>query len=269
MTTTYARLLRKPRVEDDKYSRGVVGFVTGSEGYPGAAILGVTAAIRVGIGMVRYLGPESVSNLLIESRPEVVLQSGRCQSWVVGSGISIESAGEQAARIVELAGQPGYLVVDAGALDLIDFSNCKANCVLTPHSGELSRLLGRLGVNLSREQIEADRVAAALLAGELTGQTILLKGSRSVLAFGSQAKALPAAPAALATAGTGDVLAGVLGALIAANFDALSRAELSLADIVEGAVALHSAAAESIHGPLAALDLTNEIQKLVGQSLEN
>ena len=269
MNTTYARLLRKPRAEDDKYSRGVVGFVTGSEGYPGAAILGVTAAIRVGVGMVRYLGPQSVSNLLIEARPEVVLQSGRCQSWVVGSGISLESAGEQAARIIELAGQPGYLVVDAGALDLIDFASCRATCVLTPHSGELSRLLGRLGSSLSREQIDADREGAAKLAEALTGQTILLKGHQSVLVSGAQVKVLPAAPASLATAGTGDVLAGVIGALIAANFDALEREELSLAEIVEGAAQLHSAAAAGIEGPLAALDLANEIQKIVGRSLEN
>ncbi len=269
MNTTYARLLRKPRAEDDKYSRGVVGFVTGSEGYPGAAILGVTAAIRVGVGMVRYLGPQSVSNLLIEARPEVVLHSGRCQSWVVGSGISAESAGEQAERIYQLANEPGFLVVDAGALDLIDFAGCKATCVLTPHSGELSRLLTRLGSSLSREQIEADREGAALLAAKLTGQTILLKGNQNVLATWAQVRVLPAAPASLATAGTGDVLAGVIGALIAANFAALEREELALDEIVEGAAELHSAAAASIDGPLAALDLANEIQKIVGRSLEN
>ena len=68
---------------------------------------------------------------------------------------------------------------------------------------------------------------------------------------------------------TGDVLAGVIGALIAANFDALEREELSLAEIVEGAAQLHSAAAAGIEGPLAALDLANEIQKIVGRSLEN
>jgi hydroxyethylthiazole kinase-like uncharacterized protein yjeF len=269
MNTTYARLLRKPRAGDDKYSRGVVGFVTGSEGYPGAAILGVTAAIRVGVGMVRYLGPTSVSNLLIEARPEIVLKSGRCQSWVVGSGISIESAGEQAKKITDLANQPGFLVVDAGAIDLIDFANCKATCVLTPHSGELSRLLSRLGSILTRDQIEADRQGAALLASQLTGQTILLKGSQNVLAAGAHSKVLPVAPASLATAGTGDVLAGVIGALIAANFDALGRHELSLAEIVEGAVELHSAAAASIQGPIAALDLANATQKIVGRILES
>ena len=66
-----SKLLRKPLASDDKYSRGVVGFVTGSEAYPGAAILGVTAAIRTGIGMIRYLGPSSVSNLVLDRKSVV------------------------------------------------------------------------------------------------------------------------------------------------------------------------------------------------------
>lgn len=269
MTTSYGRLLRSPNATDDKYSRGVVGFVTGSEGFPGAAILGVTAALRTGVGMVRYLGPASVSAALVEVRPEAVLQTGRCQAWVVGSGIAADSAGEQASRIVELSHQAGYLVVDAGALDLIDFQTCKATCLLTPHSGELARLLTRLGSNNTRENVEADRVGAARLAAKLTGQVVLLKGSENVLATAERALTLPAGPAGLATAGTGDVLAGVLGALIAGNFAKLESGHLTLEDVAQGGVALHCAAANSIFGPIAALDLANAIQRVVGEFLEN
>ncbi len=269
MTTKYANLLHRPKAQDDKYSRGVVGFVTGSEGYPGAAILGVTAAMRVGVGMVRYLGPTSVSNLVVEARPEAVLQNGRCQAWVVGSGVSIEAALDQIERIRALCLQEGYLVVDAGALEIIDFQNCKAACVLTPHSGELARLLTRLGVETSRDAVDANREASAQLAAQLTGQIVLLKGHQNVLAFNGHAFVLPEAPAALATAGTGDVLAGVIGALIAGNFDQLQSGQMRLAQIVEGAVALHSDAATSIRGPLTALDLANAIAPLVWRQLED
>lgn len=82
-----ARELRTPTATDDKYSRGVLGFASGSPRYPGAALLGIDAALSTGIGMVRYAGDESVERLVIARRPEVVIDPGRVTAWVVGSGI--------------------------------------------------------------------------------------------------------------------------------------------------------------------------------------
>ncbi|MDQ2670862.1 MAG: NAD(P)H-hydrate dehydratase, partial [Gemmatimonadota bacterium] len=78
--------IRAPRVGDDKYTRGVVGMRTGSDAYPGAAVLGVEAAWRTGIGMVRYVGPDRAALLVLQRRPETVLGEGRVQAWVIGSG---------------------------------------------------------------------------------------------------------------------------------------------------------------------------------------
>ena len=75
-----AALVRVPTADDDKYSRGVVGFVTGSTRYPGAAVLGVEAALRTGVGMVRYLGPARPTDLVLQRRPEVVANDGRVQA---------------------------------------------------------------------------------------------------------------------------------------------------------------------------------------------
>ena len=266
-----SKLLRKPLASDDKYSRGVVGFVTGSEAYPGAAILGVTAAIRTGIGMIRYLGPGSVSNLVLEVRPEVVIQPGRVDAWVLGSGVDSRDSNAQVELIKSLAQTPELAVIDAGAIEIIDFQELQLRAVLTPHAGELSRLFSRLGQPKTREEIEANPVAAAELAAKLTGQTVLLKGNRSVVASDGFVVQAPAAPAELATAGTGDVLAGILGALIAANADAFKSGEVTLAEVALGAIEIHRLAALKLSavGPIAALDLANEVQSVVGEILES
>lgn len=260
-------VIEPARASDDKYSRGVVGFVTGSVEYPGAAILGVTAAMRTGIGMVRYLGPTDVCNLVIETRPEAVIQPGRAQAWVVGSGISSTDPGEQLPRIEALIKQPGLMVLDAAALDLVDFSLVEAVCVLTPHAGELARLLSRLGHPCERSEIEADPAAFAEIAANLTGQTVLLKGHQSVISNGTDFWSCPPGPAALATAGTGDVLAGILGALLAANFAEIISGELTVIQVAAAAVQVHSRAAEiaSTNGPITALDVANSIRLVIGE----
>ena len=269
MHNLYSQLLRRPNAEDDKYSRGVVGFVTGSDKFPGAAILGVSAAVRSGIGMVRYLGPDSVTQLLLEVRPEVVIQPGRAQAWVVGSGVPEEKGSEQALRIGRIAGQPGLLVVDAGALALIDYSSALATCVLTPHAGEMAALLTRLGQNWSREQVEQKPQEACELAAKLTGQVVLLKGSQSVVSDGVRSITTQPAPADLATAGTGDVLAGIIGALLAANAEQIISEKIDLINVCLFAIQLHSRAAEiaSHDGPVAALDVAEAIRLAVNEQL--
>lgn len=269
MHNLYSQLLRRPNAEDDKYSRGVVGFVTGSDKFPGAAILGVSAAMRAGIGMVRYLGPDSVTQLLLEVRPEVVIQPGRAQAWVVGSGVPEEKGSEQALRIGRIAGQPGLLVVDAGALALIDYSSALATCVLTPHAGEMAALLTRLGQNWSREQVEQKPQEACELAAKLTGQVVLLKGSQSVVSDGVRSITTQPAPADLATAGTGDVLAGIIGALLAANAEQIISEKIDLINVCLFAIQLHSRAAEiaSHDGPVAALDVAEAVRLAVNEQL--
>ena len=76
-----------PVESDDKYSRGVLGIITGSDQYPGAAVLGVDAALHTGVGMVRYLGGERASTLVLQRRPEAVAGEGRVQAWLIGSGM--------------------------------------------------------------------------------------------------------------------------------------------------------------------------------------
>jgi hydroxyethylthiazole kinase-like uncharacterized protein yjeF len=263
-------VLRRPVAEDDKYSRGVVGFVTGSTDFPGAAILGVTAAMRTGVGMVRWLGPDAVGRMLLEVRPEVVLQDGRAQAWVLGSGVSAEPNGEQAANIARVLSEPGLAVIDAGALSLADFSNLSAKAVLTPHAGEAERLLAKLGENLTRSEIEAEPIAAATRLASLTGQTVLLKGNVTTIADiqGAVLQTPPANPA-LATAGSGDVLAGIIGALFASNFEKVAAGELSLAQLALAAALLHAEAGAlaAKDGPVAALDIAEAVRTVVGGHL--
>jgi NAD(P)H-hydrate repair Nnr-like enzyme with NAD(P)H-hydrate dehydratase domain len=82
-----AEWISAPGAGDDKYTRGVLGVVTGSQDYPGAAVLGVEAAHRTGVGMVRFTGPRALRQAVLARRPETVTVSGRVQAWLIGSGI--------------------------------------------------------------------------------------------------------------------------------------------------------------------------------------
>lgn len=259
-----SEFIRKPNAADDKYSRGVVGFVTSSTDFPGAALLGITAAMRTGVGMVRYLGPQHVCDLVVQSRPETVLQDGRAQAWVVGSGVPVDDA-EQGARIRKLAGESGLLVVDAGALQIIDFAECAATCVLTPHAGEAVALLNKLGHSMTRAQVEDDPIAAALLITKLTAQLTVLKGNRTVIAQGTKTYQFDPAPAVLATAGSGDVLAGIIGALLAGNADAIHDGSAALFDVVKASIDLQAQAAAfaTKDSTVVALDIAEAVGRVV------
>lgn len=264
-------MLRSPVAEDDKYSRGVVGFVTGSTSYPGAAILGVTAAMRTGVGMVRWIGPESVGRMLLEVRPEVVIQDGRVQVWVVGSGVPADPSDQQAENVNSKLIDAKYAVIDAGALEFVDFEELTAESILTPHAGELSRLLARFGENLSREEIEGSPVNAAKAVAFKSGQVVLLKGNVTTIvdSAGNSWQTPPANPV-LATAGSGDVLAGILGALIAGNVSKLESGETSLAQVAMAGALLHAraGAAAAEDGPVVALDIAEAVREVVGDILD-
>ena len=260
-----AAALYVPNMADNKYSRGVVGLVTGSDLYPGAAALSCRAAARAGAGLVRYVGPERAQNMVLAALPEAVMGSGRVNAWVVGCGVPGEGTNDEQreaiARILESYSQtekdddaiarPAQdssnetdlppVVVDAGALTLLP-TQVSGQVIITPHAGELARLLNRLqGSDLTEEDISSEPLHYAELAYELTGATTLLKGGITVVADAEGTYLVGNAPSWLSTAGAGDVLAGIVGALLAQN--ALSDEEPSLSQTVASAAYLHAMAA--------------------------
>jgi ADP-dependent NAD(P)H-hydrate dehydratase / NAD(P)H-hydrate epimerase len=205
----------------DKYTRGVAGIATGSRDFPGAALMSVAGALAGPAGMVRYAGP--IADDVIRAHPSVVVsrrvaEAGRVQAWLVGCGIGTDERAREELRAVLGSSVPA--VLDADALTLIDGSPLPAGLrdrnaptVVTPHDREFARLAG--------EAVGADRVNAALLLAERLRVVVLLKGDRTVVASpGGTAWANPTGTPALATAGTGDVLAGVLVSLLAAGLPA-------------------------------------------------
>lgn len=244
-------LLPQPERSSHKYSRGVLGVVAGSERYPGAAVLACRGALAAGVGMVRYLGPPEVAAAVRAACPEVVCGQGRVadahvQAWLVGSGLD-DSAGEQLGRVRDALESGLPVTADAGALQVLP-GRLGAQVVLTPHAGELATLLTELGAATHRSEIEAAPLLAARRAATLTGATVLLKGPTTVIAAPTgavftQAEGTPW----MATAGSGDVLAGVLGALLAQlGADAGRFAAVGIdPDERWGAIA---AIAASIHG---------------------
>ncbi|MET4093219.1 NAD(P)H-hydrate dehydratase [Arthrobacter sp. UYCu712] len=214
-----ARLLPRPERRAHKYSRGVLGVVAGSERYPGAAVLACAGALAAGVGMVRYLGPPAVADLVRHACPEVVCTredpaETHVQAWLLGPGLD-DGAHEQLERVRAAAGTGLPIVADAGALPALPHQ-LSADTVLTPHAGELASLLARYGVDSGRDGVEDASLAAGRQAASLTGATVLLKGATTLIASPagavfSQAEATPW----MATAGSGDVLSGVLGALLA------------------------------------------------------
>jgi hydroxyethylthiazole kinase-like uncharacterized protein yjeF len=247
-----------PGEHDDKYSRGVLGVITGSARYPGAAVLGVEAAAHTGIGMIRYLGEAAV--LVLQRRPEVVTAEGRVQAWLLGSGIdNVDRQLEPLTRALE---QPVPVVLDGGALDLHD--RAEGPVVITPHHGELSRLLG-----VPRETIAADPSAWARRAADDLGVTVLLKGHTTYIAGPGISLSVSQAPTWLATAGAGDALAGILGALVATHSREIAEDRAELARLAASAAVLHGLAASraSAGGPLTVLGLCAALPLTIAELL--
>lgn len=227
-----------PAPQDHKYTRGVLGVVAGSEAYPGAAVLSVGGALRTGCGMVRYLGPERAEQLVLSRWPEVVPGAGRVQAWVVGPGVGAADEPRRAeirATIETAVSDAVGLVVDAGALDLLPDDLGEARVVLTPHAGELATLLTARGEEVARDAVGQDPRRWAARAAEVTGATVLLKGATTVVvAPDGETYAQADGTPWLATAGSGDVLAGVLGALLAGLPEVPVARVAALAALVHG-----------------------------------
>ncbi|MFC3994686.1 NAD(P)H-hydrate dehydratase [Nocardiopsis sediminis] len=220
-----AALLPEPGGEADKYRRGVLGMAAGSQRYRGAAVLAVGGALRGGVGMVRYAGHRDAVAEVLHHWPEAVASEldpvdplsslpGRVAAWVIGPGRGLHPMAVLELEAVLDTTLP--VLIDADALTLVgrspDLVRARtAPTLLTPHSGEMSRLLR----GTDRADIEANRLEHAVRAAEEYGCTVLLKGSTTVIAEpGRPAVANPTGTPLLATAGSGDVLAGLTGALL-------------------------------------------------------
>jgi len=205
-------LLPRPTPDAHKYTRGVVGVRAGSQQYPGAGVLCVSGAGSGLVGMVRYVG--GAADLVREKHPEAVVGAGRVQAWVIGSGGGSDAQQALADSLAD--GVP--VVVDADGLTHVT-GPLGVPALLTPHAGELSRML-----DVGREEIEADQLHFARLAASTYDAVVLLKGRHTLVAEpGGRVHATTVGPSWLATAGAGDVLAGICGALLAAGlhpFDA-------------------------------------------------
>jgi len=243
-----AEALTRPASLDDKYTRGVVGLSTGSERYPGAAILSTAGARHGMAGYVRYSGPSY--DEVVRAWPDVVAKpgrvglAGRAQCWVIGSGRGTDE--EARLAILDAAALMTPVVLDADALTLLaEDQQVRAAVVsrpgltvLTPHDGEFARLAG--------SQVGPDRVGAARFAAQTFNAVVLLKGSSTIVAApGGASYVSVAAPAEMATAGSGDVLAGFLGALLA-HHEALGHVD-------ERHAARLAAVAAHVHGVAGAL----------------
>ena len=269
-----------PQASDDKYLRGVLGVRTGFAAFPGAAVLNTMAAWRAGVGMLRYVPPlvdtspqyglPTPAAAVLATHPETVFGSGSADTWLLGSGTDpADRSDEERDALAELLRGDAPVVVDAGALELAVALAVDADGdapppprVFTPHRGEFLRLWKASGLGArpagwpvrsrsgrSRQPRTTVLTEAASQLAAQTGATVLLKGSLTVAATpgGSTTVVGPATPW-LATAGTGDVLAGILGALVTGHADAVREDPELLGPLAATAAALHDAAARIASG---------------------
>ena len=177
-----------PSADEDKYRRGVVGVVAGSDTYPGAGLLTTFAASNTGVGMVRLNSTRRVEDLVLHYAPGVVTVGGRIQSGVIGPGCTNERY-EDCRELAQFCIDSKLpLVIDAGALDLVkglrDYADAHSRslsrAILTPHHGEAARLLTQFGHQLSRADVDANPAASAKELASLTGAIILLKSATTL-----------------------------------------------------------------------------------------
>ena len=220
-----AALLPAPGRESDKYRRGVLGIVAGSDRFTGAAALAVGGALRGGAGMVRLVSAERAVAVVRQHWPEAVVtvagdgaeieSAGRVQAWLAGPGMGTDEPARR--RLAAVLATDVPVLVDADGLTLVAaapelVAERRAPTLLTPHAGELARLLAAAPGDVAARRAEQARAAAGRF-----GCCVLLKGSTTVIASAGPEPLLvnPTGTGWLATAGTGDVLSGLAGALLA------------------------------------------------------
>jgi hydroxyethylthiazole kinase-like uncharacterized protein yjeF len=246
-------LLPVPGPDDDKYTRGVIGVVAGSAAYSGAGVLTTGAAIHGGAGMVRYAG--GAADAIRARYPEVVVHAEarpselQVQAWAIGPGAGTDDAARTLLADVLSTDVP--VVVDADGVTLLGASpellrGRSAPTVLTPHDREFSRIA---------EGPSADRLGSARAAARALGATVLLKGDATIVAApDGRAWINRTGTPWLATAGSGDVLTGLLGSLLAAGIEAPMAA--AAAAFVHGVAGQLAATA----GPASSADVLNAVR---------
>jgi ADP-dependent NAD(P)H-hydrate dehydratase / NAD(P)H-hydrate epimerase len=251
-------LLPRPGAESDKYRRGVLGLLAGSDRYTGATLLSAGGAVHGGAGMVRVVTADVAAVLVRQAWPETVISVhpddpdwdlpgsvGRVQAWVAGPGMGTDPGA--VARLSAVLRTDLPVLVDADGLTILsqhrDLLPRNAPTLITPHAGELGRLLGADPAEVEARRLEHARLAAAEL-----GVTVLLKGSTTVIASpdGGPVLVNPTGTPWLATAGSGDVLSGLGGALLAQG---LPPARAALAAAYLHGLAGRLAAASGGAGP--------------------
>jgi hydroxyethylthiazole kinase-like uncharacterized protein yjeF len=273
-----AELLPRPEAESDKYRRGVLGVLAGSQRYTGAAVLSVGGAIRGGAGMVRLVSATAAADIVRTHWPEAVITvtdpadpgepagpaaveaAGRVQAWVAGPGLG--TGDEAAALLAAVLATPLPVLVDADGLTVLSRRKDLlsrppgAATLITPHAGELARLL-----NADHADIEAHRLAFVRRAADELGVTVLLKGSTTTIASPDAGKPIfvnPTGTPWLATAGSGDVLSGLAGAMLA-------QGVLPVGSGAAAAAFLHGLAARiaADDAPIAAADVLEAIPEAI------
>lgn len=252
-------LLRRRKADSHKGSYGHLLSLAGSSGKTGAACLCATGAMRVGAGLVTIALPQSLEHIMEVKTTEVMTiglpetpehtvgevsfdaicaaANGKA-AFVIGPGIGVnQDVAALIRRLLKVFNSP--MVIDADGLNafagcLGELRNAKSERVLTPHPGEMARLL-----NITTQDVQADRVGAASRLSNMTGAVVVLKGAATIIAApDEQIYINSTGNAGLATAGTGDVLSGMIGGFLSQGYDAVSAALC--------AVFIHGRAADEI-----------------------
>lgn len=245
-------VLKKPGPTDNKYTRGKIVVVGGA--MAGAANLTALAAMRSGAGYVELVsdqpGEAPPYALVRRSWSDGALADPRISAIAIGPGLGADETSGRRLAIALAGDRP--IVLDAGALAMLDATGfgtlAGRPAILTPHGGEFARLFGAIG----EDPIAAVRAAAARAAA-----VVLLKGAATIIAAPDGRVAIaPLASPWLASAGTGDVLAGIAATMLAQLGDAFTAAQ--------AAVWLHSAAAQRAGPAMIADDLVLHLPAVIG-----
>jgi hydroxyethylthiazole kinase-like uncharacterized protein yjeF len=257
-----------PSELDHKYSRGTLGAITGSAQYPGAAVLTTKAAVATGLGVLRFHSSSGLAHLVLHAAPEVIVQPGKVDAWLVGSGISEKKFSDYTTWLRHrwftlMKAQSVPTVLDAGALNWA--GKLSQPTLITPHIGELAKLLMKRGIKVSSEAIEADPKKWAVFAAKELKVTVLLKGSITYVANNEMLIELPKATTWLATAGSGDVLAGIIGAIVATNYIEILNDQNNLARVAATGALIHNNAAllASVGSPISATSIIEFIPEAI------
>lgn len=257
---------------DHKYSRGTLGMITGSAKYPGAAVLTSRAAVATGLGVLRFHSSSGLAHLVLHSTPEALVQPGKVDAWIAGSGISDKKYDDYSTWLRHrwfslLKAQNVPTILDAGALNLV--GKFSQPTLITPHAGELAKLLKNRGMSASPEAIESDPAKWAVKANQKLGAVVLLKGATTYIASEESLIELPKATAWLATAGTGDVLAGIIGALVATNYISILNDPEQLPRVAATGAFIHNLAAVAAanDAPISATSIIEFIPEVIRKIL--